>query len=119
MTNEPVAPNIADDLKALLDEAVELENDHLPQVRPTTVSQPNLTKSEVLHVRVSEQDHRDLTDVAADLNVPVSDVVRAALHRFLHESDESREVAYLLQALHESGLSITRSAGSAGHPGAS
>jgi predicted HicB family RNase H-like nuclease len=107
MTTDP-KPKADPKLQALLDEAIELENDHLPQIRPTTISQPNAAKSEVVHVRVSEQDHRDLMKAAAALNVPVSDVIRTAIHRFLHKQGESREVEYLLHALHESGLCLKR-----------
>ena len=107
MTTDP-KPKADPKLRALLDEAVELENDDLPQVRPTTISQPNLAKSEVVHVRVSEEDRRDLMNAAVALNVPVSDVIRSAIYYFLRERGESREVEYLLHALHESGLCLKR-----------
>jgi hypothetical protein len=95
-------------LMSLLEEGFELDNDDLPEVRPTTISQPNLAKSKVIHVRLSERDERELAAVAAALNVPVSDVVRSAIRRFMHDRGESREVEYLLRALHDSGLQLVQ-----------
>lgn len=92
-------------LSELLAEALELEDGSLPPVRETTVSQPNLAKSQVLHVRLSEQDCTALAEAAASLNVTVSDVARSAIHNFLRGN---REAEYLAQVLHESGLRIVR-----------
>jgi hypothetical protein len=78
-------------------EAWQLENDDLPDVRKTTITQPNLGKSAVVHVRLS---------AAAALNVPVSDVIRAAISRHLHERGESVEVGYLVRALHALGVRL-------------
>ena len=44
----------------LLDEAVRLEDGTLPEIRPTAVIQPNLPKSEVVHVRLSAEQSREL-----------------------------------------------------------
>lgn len=65
-------------LDDLLAEAVTLEDDTLPGVRPTRRSQPNLPKPEVVHVRLSCEHYRELEQEAEFCRIPVSDVVRAA-----------------------------------------
>jgi hypothetical protein len=93
-------------LDELLAEAVTLEDDTLPDVRPTRKSQPNLSKSEVVHVRLSGEHYRALKHEAELRGVPVSDVVRTATFKFLRQHDDDRSADYLAEALRQGGLRV-------------
>lgn len=67
----------------LQQEAFELERDDAPAVRPSVAGNPNYAKSEVVHVRLSQADLASLQAAADDSNRSVSDVVRAAIRRYL------------------------------------
>lgn len=97
-------------LDDLLAEAVRLEDDTLPDVRPTTTRQPNLAKSEVVHVRVSADQFRELKQEAESRGIPVSDVVRAATFKFLRQRDDDRSADYLAEALRQGGLRVVPAA---------
>jgi Arc/MetJ-type ribon-helix-helix transcriptional regulator len=90
----------------LQQEAFELERGDLPEVRETARSNPNFAKSEVVHVRLSQNDLAALQCAADGASRTVSDVIRAAVHRYLKEREVSGEVQDLIAALNERGLRI-------------
>ncbi|MBS9532267.1 hypothetical protein KIH27_01535 [Mycobacterium sp. M1] len=96
-------------LDELLAEAITLEDGTLPDVRPTRVSRPNLPKSEVVHVRLAGEHYRELKREAELRGISVSDVVRTATFKFLHQRDDDRSADYLAEALRQSGLRVVSS----------
>jgi len=97
---EPILP------PELQQEAFDLERDDLPKVRESTVAAPNFAKSEVVHVRLSQADLAALQQSADAAGRSVSDVIRAAIHRYIREREVSGEVQDLILALHDRGLRL-------------
>lgn len=90
----------------LQQEAFDLERDDLPQVRESSPTSPNLAKSEVVHVRLSQADLLALQRAADSASRSVSDVIRAAIRRYINERQISGEVQDLILALHDRGLKL-------------
>ncbi len=90
----------------LQQEAFDLERDDLPQLRESTPTTPNLAKSEVVHVRLSQAELVQLRQAAGDSGRSVSDLIRGAVHRYLAEREVSGEVQDLILALHDRGLKL-------------
>lgn len=90
----------------LQQEAFDLERNDLPTVRESTGTTPNFAKSEVVHVRLSQADLAALQQCADAAGRNVSDVIRAAIHRYIHEREVSGEVQDLILALHDRGLRL-------------
>lgn len=98
--NEPTLP------PELQQEAFDLERDDLEAVREPVPTSPNFAKSEVVHVRLSQADLAALQQAADNAGRNISDTIRAAIHRHVHESEVNGEVQVLVQALHERGLRL-------------
>lgn len=99
-----------DEILALGDAAYaasQVPDDGLP-VDHATISMPNLAKSKVIHVRVSDLDHEQLKALAVAHGVKVSDVVRTAVFRYLRTSQETAMMADVLNALRDAGLGVVR-----------
>lgn len=90
----------------LQQEAFELERDDLPEVRETVPVSPNFAKSEVVHVRLSQADLNAIQTAAENAGRSVSDVIRAAVHRYIAEREVSGEVQDLILALRDRGLRL-------------
>lgn len=87
--------------------AAEQRGDELPPIDDATVTMPNLSKSKTIHVRVSESEHNRLAALAAEKQVRVSDVIRAAVSVYLRS--DRREAEELVAALHQRGIRLVSS----------
>jgi hypothetical protein len=85
----------------------EQRGDELPPIDEATVEMPNLFKSKTIHVRVSESEHDRLAALAAEKQVRVSDVIRAAVSVYLRS--DRREAEELVAALHQRGIRLVSS----------
>lgn len=99
-TAEPTLP------PELQQEAFDLEHDDLPQIRQSVTTNPNFAKSEVVHVRLSQPDLAALQKAADAAGRSISDIIRAAIGRYIAEREVSGEVQDLVLALHERGLRL-------------
>lgn len=95
------------DLNDLLDEARELEAADSADYTAAKGSHPNRDKAQVLTVRLTDDEMTRLRSAAAQRGLPVSALVRAAIHHELHDDDENSTRA-LMTALREHHLAIVR-----------
>lgn len=108
LSKEQIAASLteADELyeQHLEELAAEDRGEEVPPLDPATLSMPNLAKSKVINVRVMDSDHAALTALAAERGIAVSDIVRAAIRRYIH--DDASMVADLVNALRDAGLEL-------------
>jgi Ribbon-helix-helix protein, copG family len=69
----------------------QLPEDQQPPVDPATTSNPNFAKSKVVDVRLTASVHEALEQLAAQTGAAVSDVIRSAVNRYLHDAAREAE----------------------------